>query len=122
MMKWTFLAGFGAGAAMGMLVAPKRGAELRHDMKDFVREKHEQRRIRQEPEVEQSRQNVAPAVSPAREEREEEKIIPVAINDTRKRVDPVLEDISQSVDRIMAQASDVGDRIVDNSRRETDAA
>jgi gas vesicle protein len=108
-MKWTFFAGLGAGAAIGMMVAPKRGAELRNDFRDFARDSYEQGREKLEPLIEQARQKVQPVMDQARE-----KVQP-AVNEARQRVEPVLNDISQSVDRVMAQASDVRDRVVDTA-------
>ncbi|MGZ4814055.1 MAG: YtxH domain-containing protein [Terriglobales bacterium] len=108
-MKWTFFAGLGAGAAIGMLVAPKRGAELREEIQDFARDTYEQGRERLEPVIEQARQKVQPVVDQARE-----KIEP-AVDLARQHIEPVMEDISQSVDRIMAQAADVRDRVEDTA-------
>jgi gas vesicle protein len=84
---WTFFAGLGVGAAIGMLVAPKRGAELREDLGEYAREAYEQ-----------GRERVQPAVDAARE-----------------RVAPVMDRVSQSVDSVMAQASSVRDRVVDKA-------
>lgn len=39
-MKIIFLAGFGVGAVMGMILAPKRGKELRTDLQEFARSRH----------------------------------------------------------------------------------
>ncbi len=97
-MKWTFLAGLGAGAAIGMLVAPKRGAELRDDIRDLAVDTYEQGRERVETTIGQARQRVQPA-----------------INQARERIEPFMEDVSQSVDRVMAQASDVRDRVMDQA-------
>lgn len=91
-----------------MLIAPKRGEELRQDLQDFARDSYEQGRERLEPVIEQARQKVQPLVDQARD-----KIEP-AINEARQRVEPVMADISQSVDRVMAQAADVRDRLEEN--------
>lgn len=81
-----------------MLIAPKRGEELRQDMQDFARESYEQGRERLDSVIDQARQKVQPVVDSA-----------------HAKIDPVMEDISQSVDRVMAQASDVRDRLADTA-------
>ena len=110
-MKWTFFAGLGAGAAIGMLVAPKSGAELRDDIQSFASDTYEQGREKLEPVIEQARQKVQPAIDQTRE-----KLEP-AVTDARERIEPIMNDISQSVDRVMAQASDVRDRVVSAAQK-----
>lgn len=98
MMKWTFFAGLGAGAAIGMLMAPKSGAQLRGDLQDFARESYQQGREKLEPLLDQAIDKVRPA-----------------INDARQQAEPLLEEIEHRVESVMAQASDVRDRVVDQA-------
>jgi DNA uptake protein ComE-like DNA-binding protein len=50
-MKGAFIAGFGVGAALGMIVAPKRGKELRADWRERLRgSRHGQRPVESRPE------------------------------------------------------------------------
>jgi len=95
---WTFFAGLGVGAAIGMLIAPKRGAELRSDLQDCARDAYEQGRERVQPVIDQAREKVQPAMDA-----------------TRERVSPVMDRVSQSVDSVMTQASSVRDRVVDKA-------
>lgn len=95
---WTFLAGLGAGTAIGMLIAPKSGAELRDDLGEYARDAYEQGRERVQPVIDQAREKVQPAVDQARE-----------------RVQPLMDQVAQSVDSVMAQASSVRDRVVDKA-------
>jgi len=92
----AFFAGLGAGTAIGMVVAPKRGAELREDLQAFARDSYEQGRERIEPMLDMAREKVQPAV-----------------DDLRNRIEPVLDDIDESVSRVLAQASDVQDSLAD---------
>lgn len=95
--KWTaFLAGLGAGTAIGMVVAPKRGAELRDDLQAFARDSYEQGRHRIEPMLDMAREKVQPAV-----------------DELRNRIEPVLDDIDESVSRVLAQATEVRDSVAD---------
>ncbi|HUN88617.1 MAG TPA: YtxH domain-containing protein [Terriglobales bacterium] len=95
---WAFLAGLGAGTTLGMLMAPKSGAELRNELGDYARQSYEQGRDRVQPVVDQARQKIQPAIERARE-----------------RVHPLMEDVTQSVDSVMAQASSVRDRVVERA-------
>jgi len=84
---WTFFAGLGVGAAIGMLIAPKSGAELRDNLQDYARDAYEQGRERVQPVIDQA----------------------------RERVQPLMDQVAQSVDSVMAQASSVRDRVVDKA-------
>jgi gas vesicle protein len=50
--SWKFFAGMGIGAAIGMLIAPKSGAELRDDLEDLALDSFEQGRERLQATVE----------------------------------------------------------------------
>ncbi len=100
-MKWTFFAGLGAGAAIGMLIAPKSGAELRSDVQDFARENLNRERLdslvqegrqRIQPMVDEARQRVEPVVSEARE-----RIEPV-VTGVRQRIQPAVEEARERVE------------------------
>ena len=55
-MKGAFIAGFGIGAALGMIVAPKRGKELRADWRERLRgSRHGQRPVALRPEHDSGR-------------------------------------------------------------------
>ena len=84
-MKWTFFAGLGVGAAVGMIFAPKAGAELRQDMQEFALDSYERGRERLDPVVDKARQ----------------------------RVEPVVGRVREQVDAAMSQATDVRDRAAD---------
>ena len=95
---WTFFAGLGVGAAVGMLIAPKRGAELRDDLQEYAREAYEQGRERVQPIIDEAREKVQPVVDQA-----------------RRQIEPLMDQVAQSVDSVMAQASSVRDRVVDKA-------
>ena len=108
-MKWTFFAGLGAGAALGMLVAPKSGSELRGDIQEFARDSYEQGRERLQPVIDQAREKVEPIVNQARE-----KVEPV-VNQARERVEPLMNQVRERIDTLTTQASSVADRVVDQA-------
>jgi len=64
-MKWTFFAGLGAGAAIGMLIAPKSGVELREDLTDFAKENLDREKL--DSLVDQARDRVQPVMDQARD-------------------------------------------------------
>jgi DNA uptake protein ComE-like DNA-binding protein len=84
-MKWTFFAGLGAGAAIGMLVAPKSGVELRDGIQEFAKENLNREKL--ETLAEEGRQRIQPLVVEARE-----------------RVEPVLEQARESVQSAVDKA------------------
>ena len=86
------------GAALGMLVAPKSGSELRDDIQEFARDSYEQGREKLEPVLDQAREKVQPAMEQA-----------------RQRVEPVLDGIRDRVDSLTTQAASVRDRVVDRA-------
>lgn len=92
-----------------MLVAPKRGSELRGDIRDFAVDTYEQGRERFESTIDQARERVQPVIDQTRAKMEP------TINEARERMEPFMEDVSQSVDRVMAQAADVRDRVADQA-------
>ena len=119
-MKWTFFAGLGAGAAIGMLIAPKSGVELREDITDFAKENLnrekldsivEEGRQRIQPLVDEARQRVEPVLNEARQ-----RVEPV-INNVRDRVQPVVdqarESVSSAADSLKQQASRLGSSFLD---------
>ena len=65
-MKWTFFAGLGIGAAIGMVIAPKSGSELRGDIGDFARDSYEQGREKLQPFIDDAREKVQPAIDQVR--------------------------------------------------------
>lgn len=95
---WTFFAGLGIGAAIGMLIAPKPGADLRDDLEEYAREAYEQGRNQVQPVLAQAREKVQPAVDLA-----------------RQRIEPLMDQVAQGVDSVMVQASSVRDRVVDKA-------
>ena len=119
-MKWSFFAGLGVGTAIGMLVAPKAGAELRDDLQEYARESYEQGRERLQPAIEQAHEKVQPVADQARQKLEpvvnqvREKVEP-AMNEAREKAQPMIDNIRESVDSVMAQGSSVRDRVADES-------
>jgi len=109
MMKWTFFAGLGTGAALGMLLAPKSGSELRGDIQEFARDSYEQGRERLQPVIDQAREKVEPMVNQARE-----RVEPV-VNEVRQRIDTLTTQASSVADRVVDQASDLKERVMNGS-------
>jgi gas vesicle protein len=95
---WTFFAGLGVGAAIGMVIAPKSGAELRDDLGEFARDSYEQGRERLQPVIDEARERLEPV-----------------IQETRERVEPVIDSVRGRVEAVQSQASDVSDRIIDKA-------
>ena len=95
---WTFFAGLGIGAALGMLIAPKSGAELRDELGEYARDAYEQGREKVQPVIDQAREKVQPAVDHVRE-----------------RVQPLMDQVAQGVNSVMTQAASVRDRVVDKA-------
>ncbi len=108
-MKWTFFAGLGAGAAIGMLIAPKSGVELREDITDFAKENLNREKF--DSLVEEGRQRIEPVLNEARQ-----RVEPV-VNNVRDRVQPVVdqarESVSSAADTLKQQASRLGDNFMD---------
>ena len=88
-MKWTFFAGLGVGAAVGMLVAPKSGVELREDIEEFAKENLNRERL--EALAEEGRERIQSAVQQGRE-----RIQPV-MDDARQRIEPLVNEASERV-------------------------
>jgi gas vesicle protein len=91
MSGWTFFAGLGVGAAIGMVIAPKSGAELRDDLQDFARDSFEHGR-----------------------ERLHESIVPV-IAEARERIEPVVDSVSESVEEATSRAARFRNRVADKA-------
>jgi gas vesicle protein len=97
-MKWAFFAGLGAGAALGMLIAPKSGSEWRDEVQEFARESFEQMRDRSRSAIEQARDKADSAATQARD-----------------HVEPVMVEVRRRIDSVTTQASSVADRVVDSN-------
>jgi gas vesicle protein len=97
-MKWTFFAGLGVGTALGMLVAPKAGSELRGDIEEFARDSFEEGREKLQPVIDQAWEKVEPVV-----------------NEAKRRTEPVLDGVRQRIDSVTTQAASVRDRVVDGA-------
>ncbi len=109
-MKWTFFAGLGAGAAIGMMIAPKSGIELRADLSDFAKENLNREKLNEfvdegrqriQPLVEDARQRVEPILNQARQAAE-----PI-VNELRDRlpsVDDARQSVQSAVDSVKNQA------------------
>jgi len=98
MMKWTFFAGLGVGAAVGMLVAPKSGSELRGDMQDLARDSYERGREKLQPVLDEARHRVEPA-----------------LNDLRDRVEGMADDVRERAGALAGHASELGNQIADKA-------
>jgi len=97
-MKWTFFAGLGAGAAIGMLIAPKSGVELREDLTDFAKENLNREKL--DSLVDEARQRVEPVVHSVRD-----RVQPV--------VDQARESVSSAVDSVKTHASRMNGSFLD---------
>ena len=106
---WPFFAGLGAGAALGMLIAPKSGSELRGDIETFARDSYEQGRERLQPAIDQAREKLEPVVNEARQ-----RVEPM-MNEARERVGAAADQVRQGVDSVTAQASSLRDRVIDKA-------
>jgi gas vesicle protein len=95
---WTFFAGLGVGAAIGMIIAPKSGTELRDDLGEFARDSYEQGRERLQPVIDEARERLEPVIQGARE-----------------RVEPVIDSVSERMEAVQSQFSDARDRIADKA-------
>jgi len=96
-MKWTFFAGLGAGAAIGMLIAPKSGVELRDDITGFAKDNLNREKL--DSLVEEGRQRIQPLVDETRE-----RVEPV-LNEARQRVDDIRERLQPAVDQARERVS-----------------
>jgi gas vesicle protein len=124
-MKWTFFAGLGAGAAIGMLVAPKSGVELRDDIQEFAKENLNREKL--DSLVDEGRQRIQPLVDDARQRVEPvvnqvmERVQP-AIDQARERVQPMVEQARQKVEPVLNQARERVQPIVDQTRDRVESA
>lgn len=103
-MKW-FLAGLGIGSAIGMLIAPKSGAETRDELLRSAQDQFNQARERIQPLVDEARQRLEPVVQQARE-----KAGPI-INQARERLQPVVDDAREKLDSAVERVSDLKERV-----------
>jgi gas vesicle protein len=124
-MKWGFFAGLGVGTAVGMLVAPKSGVELREDIQDFARENLnrekldsmiDQGRERIQPLVDEARQRVEPVLNQARE-----RVQPV-VDEARERVQPMIDQAREKVQPMVDQAREKVEPVLDDARERVQAA
>ena len=97
-MKWTFFAGLSAGAAIGMLIAPKSGVELRDDIQEFAKENLNREKL--ESLAEEGRQRIQPLVDEARE-----KIEPI--------MSQARDTVQSAVDSAKEHASRMGNNLLD---------
>jgi gas vesicle protein len=99
-MKWPFLAGLGVGAAVGIFVAPKSGAELRGDIEEAARTSYEQGRDKLQSLLEEAHRRMQPAMDAARE-----RIEPF--------VDSAREQVATIVEESMDEVSNARDRVAE---------
>jgi gas vesicle protein len=95
-MKWTFFAGLGVGAAVGMLVAPKSGVELRDEIQEFAKENLNREKL--ESLAEEGRQRIQPLMDEARQRAEP------MVNQVKDRVQPVIDEARERVEPAVHQA------------------
>ncbi len=91
-MRWEFFAGLGVGAAVGMLVAPKSGSEVREDIQDFARNNLNRESLQNA--IDEGRERMQAAVEHGREQ----------MNSVRERVQPVMD---QARDRVQSAVETV---------------
>jgi DNA uptake protein ComE-like DNA-binding protein len=117
-MKW-FLAGLGFGTALGMLIAPKSGAETRDELLDAAQNKLNDAREKVGPYVDQARERLEPVIQQARERVEpvvnqaRERLEPV-LNEARERVEPLVQQGREQLENLADRASDLKDRVARN--------
>jgi gas vesicle protein len=95
-MKWTFFAGLGVGAAIGMVIAPKSGVELRDDVSEFTKERLNREKL--ESLADESRERIQSAVQQARD-----RIQPI-VDEARQRVKPL---VKEGAERVQSAADSV---------------
>ena len=99
-MKWPFFAGVGVGAALGILLAPKSGAELREDIQDTARTSYEGGKDRLQAILEEASKRMHPVVDEALN-----RLDPV-VEAARERVKPIMDDAARGL-------SEAGDGLVE---------
>ncbi|HET9696082.1 MAG TPA: YtxH domain-containing protein [Terriglobales bacterium] len=98
-MKTAFLAGLGLGAAVGMLIAPKSGAETRDELEDFARNSLNREKLNEV--LDEGRERLQNVVDQGREQ----------INSVRERVQPVVDSAREGVSSAMGRAGELKDSI-----------
>lgn len=98
-MKTAFLAGLGLGAAVGMLIAPKSGAETRDELEDFARNSLNREKLNEV--LDEGRERLQNVVDHGREQ----------INSVRERVQPVVDSAREGVSSAIDRAGELKDSI-----------
>jgi gas vesicle protein len=113
-MNWTFFAGLGLGAAVGMLVAPKSGAEVRDDIEDFARNSLNREKLNEV--LDQGRERLQSAVDQGREQLNavRDRVQPV-VDQARERVQPVVDQAREKMSAVTDRAAEMKDSMVDRA-------
>ncbi len=110
-MKWSFLTGLGLGTAVGILMAPKAGAELRGDIGQAARNSYDEGRDRLQSLFEEAYRRVQPIADTARRGISEARnSVQHAAEDTADRVNERLEEVTSNVGEQREQ--DSGDELM----------
>lgn len=114
-MKWTFYAGLGVGTAIGMLIAPKSGYEVRNDIGEFARNSLNRENLNEM--VEQGRERLDRAMEQGREQVQQvrdrvEPSIDKAKERAREVVEPVVQKLKESYDQAAERAADLKEKTI----------
>jgi gas vesicle protein len=109
-MKLAFFAGLGLGAAIGMLVAPKPGADTRSDLEDFARNSLNREKLNDV--LDQGRERLQSAVEQGREQLNSvrERVQPV-VDAAREKVQPLVDSAREGMNSAMDRAGDLKDTV-----------
>ena len=109
-MKTAFLAGLGLGAAVGMLIAPKSGAETRDELEDFARNSLNREKLNEV--LDEGRERLQNVVDQGREQINSvrERVQPV-VDSAREKVQPLVDSAREGVSSAMGRAGELKDSI-----------
>ena len=114
-MRWTFFAGLGVGTAIGMLVAPKSGFEVREDIGDFARNSLNREKLNEV--LDGGRARMQRAVEHGREQVQNvrDKIEPVVENArerARDAAEPVIRNLRENLDKASEKVADLKEKTI----------
>lgn len=109
-MKLAFFAGLGLGATIGMLIAPKPGAETRGELEDFARNSLNREKLNEV--LDQGRERLQNVAEQGREQLNSvrERVQPV-VDSAREKMQPAIDSAREGVTAVMDRAGDLKDSI-----------